>query len=383
MAEKILCVDDNPQILETYKRQFKQQFNIEVAQSGEQGLEIFKERGPFSVVVSDMRMPGMDGLEFLIEVKKINPDSVRMILTGYAELETAMDAINEGNIFRFLVKSCLPEEFAQALYAGVRQYKLIMAERELLKDTLSGSVKLLTEILRLVSPSSLNRANRITPYVKHIATELELPNRWQFELAAKLSQIGCLALPEKILDKVNTGSTLSEEEQRIFDYHPSIGYELLLNIPRLETIARIIKGEKKYFGIYLEPEEDLTQEKIIVLGAQILRIAFDFDQLMLSELSPEDALSKMRQQPDEYNQKLIDALETFDFGENINKTFVKKLEIKDLKVGMYTDEDILAKDKTVLIPKGQELTYIILESLQDISETIGVIEPVRARIDSK
>jgi len=378
VAEKILYVDDNRKVLESYKRQLRKKFDIEVAQSGEQGLDLFKEHGPFAVVVSDMRMPGMDGLEFLIEVKKINPDTVRMILTGYADLQTAMNAVNKANVFRFLVKPCPPKKFAQNLYEGIKQYKLIMAEQRLIKKTFSGSVRLLIQVLKLVSPSSLNRANRIIPYVKHIATELELSNIWQFELAAKLSQIGCLALPKKILDKVNAGLTLSSEEQKIFNYHPYIGYKLLLNIPRLETIAKIIKGEKEYFGIYVAPEKNLTQDDIIGLGTQIIRVALDFDQMMLSNLSPEEALFKMRQQPDEYNQKLIDILETFDFAGN--KKVVKKLEIKDLKVGMYTDEDILAQDETVLVAKGQELTYIVLENLKDISETIGVIEPIRVRL---
>ncbi|NIQ03497.1 MAG: response regulator, partial [Nitrospinaceae bacterium] len=94
----------------------------------------------FAVVVSDMRMPDMDGIQFLSRVREHYPQTVRMMLTGYADVKTAMNAVNEGNIFRFMTKPCPPEVFEKVLSAGIEQYRLITAERDLLERTLKGSV---------------------------------------------------------------------------------------------------------------------------------------------------------------------------------------------------------------------------------------------------
>ncbi|MFH1417727.1 MAG: response regulator, partial [Planctomycetota bacterium] len=136
MSKKILCVDDDPNILNAYRRGLRRLFEIETAEGGAEGLEAIASQGPFAVVVSDMRMPGMDGIQFLTAVKKRAPESVRIMLTGNADQQTAMDAVNEGSIFRFLTKPCPPEHLAKALTAGIEQYRLITAEKELLGKTL-------------------------------------------------------------------------------------------------------------------------------------------------------------------------------------------------------------------------------------------------------
>lgn len=104
MADRVLCVDDDPNILEGYKRQLRKEFELATAVGPEQGLRMVTEQGPFAVVVSDLQMPGMNGIDFLAQVRTHEPDTVRMLLTGNAELQAAIDAINQGQIFRFLTK---------------------------------------------------------------------------------------------------------------------------------------------------------------------------------------------------------------------------------------------------------------------------------------
>ena len=243
MTEKILLTDDDPNILSAFRRRLRRQFQLETALGGQEGLKILEDRGPFAVIVSDMRMPDMDGIQLLTRVKERAPDTVRMMLTGNADLQTAIEAVNEGSIFRFLTKPCPPETFARALRAGLEQYHLIVAEQELLEKTLSGSIKLLTEMLSLISPTAFSQASRVRRYVRHIATRLGLADAWQFEVAAMLSQIGCVSVPPRILDKIHTGRSLSSDEQGIFSAHPAVGARLLANIPRLETIAQMIEGQ--------------------------------------------------------------------------------------------------------------------------------------------
>lgn len=128
MKEKILCVDDDPNILQAYQRSLRREFEIEVAKGGKEGLEVIASQGPFAVVVSDMRMPGMDGIQFLSKVREQTPNTVRIMLTGHADRQTAIDAVNQGNIFRFLTKPCSPEILAKSLEEGIQQYQLLKAK---------------------------------------------------------------------------------------------------------------------------------------------------------------------------------------------------------------------------------------------------------------
>ena len=106
MADKILFVDDEPAVLDGYRRSLYKEFRIETATCGSDALDLVANSGPYAVVVSDMRMPGMDGVRFLSQVRSVSPDSVRVILTGYADFQSAMNAVNEGAVFRFLTKPC-------------------------------------------------------------------------------------------------------------------------------------------------------------------------------------------------------------------------------------------------------------------------------------
>ena len=307
MTEKILFVDDDPSILATYKRNLRKQFDIETAISGKEGLEVIDSQGPFAVVVSDLRMPGMDGIQFLDRVKELAPDSVRIMFTGYADLQTALDAVNRGTFFRFLIKPCPLDILSKALEAGITRYQLVTAERVLLEKTLKGCVEVMAEILDVVNPIAFSRASRAECYARDIALQLQLPNLWQIEIAAMLSQIGCVSLPPNLLDKLYAGEPLTDEEQELFSSHPMIGIRLVASIPRLESIACIIEGQQKPFQSYAkQPSSD--QEREIALGAQILKVALDFDRLATGGLSTRAALAEMHQRPYEYNPEVVTAL---------------------------------------------------------------------------
>ncbi|HUJ68420.1 MAG TPA: response regulator, partial [Syntrophorhabdales bacterium] len=222
MAEKILFVDDEPNVLAAYERQLRKQFEIATMESGEAGLRAVMESGPYAVVVSDFRMPKMDGIRFLSCVREVSPDTVRMILTGYADVQTAIEAVNEGNIFRFLTKPCPPESLTKAIVAGVEQYRLIRAERELLEQTLKGAIQTLTEILGLVNPEAFGRCSRVRKRVRSVALHKGLSDVWQYETAAMLSQIGGVVVPEMTLMRLYQGEQLSDEESQLFEMHPMV-----------------------------------------------------------------------------------------------------------------------------------------------------------------
>lgn len=133
MAEKVLFVDDEPSVLEGYERLLRREFQVNIAVGGERGLHAIREFGPYAVVVSDMRMPGMNGAEFLAQVRELQPETVRMLLTGHADMNAAIDAVNRGNILRFLTKPCEKEDLVEAINTGIAQYRTVIAEKDLLR----------------------------------------------------------------------------------------------------------------------------------------------------------------------------------------------------------------------------------------------------------
>src|SRR3990172_4243255 len=195
MSERILFVDDDPNLLASVERNFRRQFPLETAEGGEAGLAKLAERGPYAVVVSDRQMPGMDGIQFLSAVRQRAPDTVRIMLSGNVDLEAAVRVVNEGNIFRFLIKPCPPEILSKAVEDGRAQYRLVTAEKELLNKTLSGSIKLLTDILSSVDPHSFGRAEQLRTLLTEITKDLPMENAWEIHLAAMLAPIGYVTLP--------------------------------------------------------------------------------------------------------------------------------------------------------------------------------------------
>ena len=373
MMEKVLLVDDDPNILEAYKRQLRKHFDIDVATRGSRGLETLAKSGPYAVVIADMKMPVMDGIQFLALVHDQAPEAVRIMLTGNADLQTAIDAVNQGHIFRFLTKPCPPEMLRQATEAAVGQYQLIRAEKELLGQTLNGSVKVLTEVLSLVNPIAFSSASRIKRYTRHIAVELKLPDAWQFELAAMLSQIGCVTLPSELLKKVYEGTPLFTEEKKLYMAHPEIGSNLLKNIPRLESTAEMIETQFNSD----EPtdwEGDIRTMDRVSLGSQILKVASEFDKRLARDIPAKSILMQLRRDPASYIVDIIDALESYEVDQKLPITTVV---VAQLTTRMTLAEDVYAQNEMLLVTKGQEVTYAVLGRLRTFAAGIGVAEPIK------
>ena len=130
MSNRVLFVDDDPKILAAFQRQLRKKVTIETVESGADGLELLRRDGPFSLVVTDYCMPGMNGIEFLGRAREIAPETVRMLLTGSADLGAAIQAVNQGNIFRFLTKPCSPDNLLEAVQAGIHEYRRTHKERK-------------------------------------------------------------------------------------------------------------------------------------------------------------------------------------------------------------------------------------------------------------
>ncbi len=378
MKDKILCVDDEAKILFGYRRQLRRDFRVETALGAEEALETMERKGPYSVVISDLRMPGMDGISFLSRVRLKSPHSVRVMITGHAELDAAMSAVNEGNIFRFLTKPVKPAMLKKTIRASLEQYHLVKAERELIEDTLNGSVMVLTEVLSLVNPMAFSRASRIKRYVKQIAESLEVEDKWQIKLASMLSQIGCITLHPETLEKIYAGQELDAEEQEAFLSHPEVGSKLLEKIPRLEGVAGIIAKQLQP-GDRFESIGELQDRDPVEVGAWILKTTLEFDRYVMHGSSKKSALAKLRLKPEEYDPVIVAAMEDIVLA---GTTSVRKsVKVDELEAGMVLDQDVKNNRGVLLVAKGQEVTMFVLKRLQkfaargEIDDSLRVMVP--------
>jgi len=377
MSERILFVDDDPHILQAFQRTLRKRFDLDVAVGPEEGLQKVTDHGPYAVVVSDMRMPNMTGVEFLREVRKISPDTVRMILTGNADQQCAIDAVNEGYIFRFLTKPCPADILVRALEAGLEQYRLITAERELLTSTLAGCIRVLTEILSLVAPEAFGRAIRARELVSRLCRELNVPDAWQIEIATMLAPIGCIAMPEEIVTKAIRGEPLKEPEQATYQTHPRIAHDLISKIPRLEQVARIVAYQEKLFNGAGFPA-DLIEGDDIPLGSRIIKLAYDWDFLISTGLSPELALAEITDRRGWYDPKVVNALRRTL---NVQQVcVVREMKISDLVDGLILADNVYSVNGTLLCSKGQEITPAIRFRLRNYAVNVGIARPVRVFI---
>lgn len=374
MDEKILFVDDEENILHAYKLALHKQYQLTTATSAATALEMIESDGPFAVIVSDMKMPGMDGIEFLRIASERAPDTVRVMLTGFAELQTAVEAVNSGNIFRFLTKPCPAEEIAVTLESCLAQYRLVTSEKVLLEDTLNGSIKVLTEILSLVNPATFGRAQRIKEISQHIAVKLRLQEMWQFEIAAMLSQIGCITLSQSTLEKIYAGRELDDDEKTMLEKQPEVGRHLIEHIPRLESVAKMVENQSKRYVDYGDPipiEKMSTED----LGAQILRVAIDFDRHATGGSTTEMAIQALQMHRKNYNMDLVKTLTDMDDG--FSEMSIKQILVRDLKLDMVVNEDVKACNGLLLVIKGQVVTRPVMERLRQYSEgSVGVEEPI-------
>jgi FixJ family two-component response regulator len=358
MAEKILLVDDDSNVLDGYRRSLRGEFLLETAQGGQHAMSLATANGPYAVVISDMRMPGMDGIQLLSRIKALSPDTIRVMLTGNADTETAVNAINEGSIFRFLNKPCSREVMARTITAALMQYRLVTAEKQLLEQTLSGALQVLTEVLSLVNPAAFSRAERARRYIHHVVTAMNLGNPWQYEVAAMLSQLGCVTLAPETIDAVYRGEPLSPNEEAQYDAHPSVAYALLSKIPRLEPIAWMIEHQNRPVAEGADSEMGDMR-----LGAEILRLILAYEKSIHQGMSRTEAAHMLARQNRNFSPEFFEALVTLD--PNSEESELRKCRIEDLSPGMIIQQEVRSYQGTLLVSKGQEVTSTVIFKLKN------------------
>lgn len=374
MNRRVLCVDDEENVLRAFERNLRLHFEIETAVGPKCGLAAVQERGPYAVVISDLRMPEMDGIQFLSAVRKLAPDSVRLILSGNADLQAVIAAVNEGQIFQFLTKPCPSETLRLTIDGALRQFRLLTAERELLEVTLNGTIGVLMEALAVASPAAFGRTGAIRYYVGHMARQLLFPDLWELEAAAMLSLIGCITVPQSLLEHAWAADGLTPEEQKIFASHPIAGCRFLSGIPRMEAIAEIIRWQ-------LTPFRELRAinlPEIAVMGAQMLMIAHQYETFVERGASPASALNLMSERPDTWQSGLVNAMRSLD---TLNAdTEVRTMRIEELRPRMVLNQDVRMSNGMLLAAKGNVLSDPVISRLINYSHSAELDGALSVRV---
>jgi CheY-like chemotaxis protein len=368
MGDRVLMVDDEPRVLDAMRRVLRG-YDIVTAESGEAGLALQREAAeagdPFVVIVSDMRMPGMDGARFLAAARAADPDAVRLILSGQADLAATIAAVNEADLFRFLTKPCEPAELTRALDDALRQHHLVVAERELLARTLRGTVDVLAEVLSLAAPEAFSRAARLRGLAEAAGTALECADDWRLPVAAGLSQIGCIAIPETVMHVVEAGGTLPDAERAMFAGHPDLARRLLEHIPRLSDVAGWV-GRQPVDTDTPPPPDAVPAELAFAAAAAFLRAL---------ETTGTPARAANRLQAAGYPPPVIQALK--DTAAVLAQAGVpREVGAAQVRTGMLLEQDVVTVTGMVLVRKGEQVTDTLAMRIHNFADSVGVVEPI-------
>lgn len=371
MSKHILMVDDDERILSGYKRNLRSNYDVTALCLPENALRFLSEHQDIAVIVSDFKMPKMDGIKFLSAARKISPDSARIMLTGFADMQSTIDAVNEGNIFRFLTKPCSNDKLIMAIDAGIRQYELINTERDLLNQTLKGGIKVMVDILSAVNPAAFSRSMRLFELTRKLAIRLKVENLWEVEVAALLSQIGCVTIPSEVLERKYQDKSLTPKESELYMKHPFFGMSFIRNIPRLENIAQAIGAQFECYDL-----ADEGRRAGLHVSARLLKVANDYETYLESGKTSVQAMFQMHRDESWYDPQILAALDAEIAG--IERNYVlRTLNLKDFRDNMIFGENIVDRNGIVLITKGSIMNGVLKIKLNNLVELKRVFEPFK------
>jgi CheY-like chemotaxis protein len=376
MSRRVLFVDDEQALLNGIQRRLGIEYDIVVANGGEAGLSAMEMQGPFAVIVTDMRMPKMDGIEFIRAARAKAPDSVYIMLTGNQDQTTAIQALNEGHVFRFLTKPCQSADLKSTIDAGLHQYQLVTSEKELLHKTFVGAISVLTDVLELAQPSVFGRAERMQEIVIGLEQGLALESQWEYKLAARLNLLGFALLPEHDRVRFEMATLAGAELLTAIRSAAATGRRIIERIPRLGTVSQIIGMQSSIDGsaIIVKPKND--QEKAL-MGATLLRVAIEWDTLARQGLSPVSASAELRESMPQLSPQTIQVLSELELDDVCDAGV--EVDVDKLEEGMVLLDDVLTSDGLMLIRSGRRLTWTIIEKLRSYNSSPTGLRPVRVR----
>ncbi len=358
MNNKILCVDDEESILRGFQLNLRKDFELHLASDGVEGLEIFEKEGGFALVLSDMRMPRMNGAEMLAEIKKRDHEVSTILLTGHTDFDSAMAAVNDGNVFRMLSKPCPPERLIKVLNDGLEQYDLIRSKRILLDQTLRGAVDALAESLSTAKPLFFGRVQRVRRMANELAMKQDVPNAWRVDVASVFSQLAYLALPENVTEDVYYRRDLSKEVKALLAKFPEDTRNILNKIPGLEEVGEILKSVDVQYRFEEEKEDGVR------LAASILKVALDFDYYEEQGYNRSIIVSTLKERNKDYDPKITQSLSDLIVIAEETST-LQEIKIDDIDIGMRLSQELKLDDGFLIAAAGTDVDRQLLKVIRN------------------
>ncbi len=358
MNNKILCVDDEESILKGFQLNLRKDFDLHIASNGREGVEVFEREKGFALVLSDMRMPEMDGATMLGKIKEIDHEVVTVLLTGHTDFESAISAVNEGNVFRMLSKPCPPETLIKVLHDGLDQHHLITSKRMLLDQTLRGAVDALSQSLSTAKPLFFGRAQRIRRIAKEVATMMNTPDAWRIDVAAVFSQLAYISIPESVSEDVYHNRELTSEVKEVVKRLPEDTQKIIEKIPGLEEVGEILKKAEVQHRYEENDESGIRQ------AASILRVALDFDYYEQQGHDRSLIVQTLKSRKAEYDPLVTESLsQLLVVAEQTYR--LEEISLKNLEVGMRLAQELRLDDGFLVASSGADVDRQLLKVIRN------------------
>jgi len=425
-VHRLLCVDDEEAILRALHRVFRRAgYMVLTATGGEEGLQII-QKTPVSLIVSDQRMPGMSGVEFLRRAKRIAPDTVRILLTAHSDSEAAISAINRGEVFRFLLKPWDDGDLLMVVQEGLAMLNLKLQNRRLLQLTAQQNMRLRSlgqdleakvlerteqlqrqsaqlqqlhaqlerdfvdlvnvcaRLIEMHDSHSGSHSQRVGALARAIAEEMGLPpdEVRDVEIAGVLHDIGKIGTPEKLVNR--RYENMTEAERRVIERHPVLGQASIQVVKSLKKVALLIRSHHENYDGTGYP--DRLQGSAIPLGSRIIAVANGYD--LASEMSQTPtSLSVVRGAGHRhvlenvaglYDPRVVRAFERVvekrrqeeaDFAE-------QAITLEEVREGMILSRDLYTRSGLLLVPKDEPLRQSYIEKIRTYNQS----DPVMGKV---
>ena len=349
----VLFVDDDENILKALRRNLHDKYKVSFSSTVEGALELL-ETNNYSVIFSDMQMPVMNGADFLILVKEKSPDSIRVLLTGETDLNDAIKAVNESDIYKILLKPCSHENICSTIDTALKLYNAHKLEEVLMDKSLKGFVYIILDLLGTISPEIFQRSTDITKIVRSPRTNFTLKNPWAFEVSCLLMYLGSIHL--KIYKFVNIYN--SDNLQKVILQSAN----LLSKVPKFEAVHSILVELAELYSKE-GPVKDLHSD------AKTLKLIVDYHSL----INDSQFQAKIRSM---YSKEVILQLPHL-FGKKAQQKKVTTIKANQLKVGMTTAEDIKTQSGSVIVSKGELVTDLHISTVEIFSEKGFLVNSIK------
>jgi FixJ family two-component response regulator len=357
---RVLYVDDDAFMRNILAQSIGAEYEVLTSNSGAEALQLIEGSEPIQVVVSDHRMPGLSGAQFLQTVRDEHPLMVRILLTGETDLAEAVAAMNQAALFRFLLKPGTRAVLLDTLEAAVAQYQLQVAESELLQKTLVGSMRALSDVLAIANPIAFGNVNRVQELALGLATHMKLPQQWALEFASVAAQLGHIALPERTLRRLYAAETLSAEESAQVARSAQVAEGILQRIPRLGPVVNILSH-------LAADRKEGASESVEARAAEILRVASAFAVVESATASRDAAVHRLRAQAGRFDPEVVKAL-TELLGLEVGGNEVIEVPISRIRVGMIIAEDLCTRTGVLLVPKGYRVSESFVARIRNYNQ---------------